>query len=595
MRKAGLGLLANIPGDKKAVACIEDTAVALTDLPDYIDEFGEIMDRFGQRAVHYAHAGAGELHLRPILNLKDPRDVDDFYQITLETAKLVRKYRGSLSGEHGDGRVRAAFLEMMVGEKNYQLFRDIKRTWDPHNLFNPGKIVEAPPMNEQLRTEVGAEVPEFDTVFDFASAGGILRLAEKCNGSGDCRKTPVSGGVMCPSYMATRNERDTTRARANVLREILTNHKTENPFDHPDLKEVMDLCLSCKGCTSECPSNVDMTSMKAEWQHQYHQANGIPLRTRAVANIGRLNAWASTAPGLSNFFLGNKWTSGILKKTLGIAEKRSLPPLHRTTLRKWFRQQYDRLPAPAIERGALYLFCDEFTNYNDTPVGIATIKLLRHIGYEVRLTDHPDSGRAQLSKGLLTEAQRLATENVRHFRDKVNATTPLVGIEPSALLGFRDEYPRLVPPEEQTGAWELAKHCYLLSEFLVKAVERGELSEADFSEEAVHIKLHGHCHQKALSDPGKTAMILGLPKNATLELIPSGCCGMAGSFGYEAEHYEVSMQIGELVLFPAVRKAPATTLIAAPGTSCRHQILDGTGRRAFHPAELLERLLRRKV
>src|SRR5690606_30371911 len=296
LRSAGLGLLANIPGDKKAVACIEDTAVDIDDLADYIEDFEKIMERFGQSPVHYAHAGAGEIHLRPILDLKRSQDVEEFYQISEAVAKLVKSYDGSLSGEHGDGRVRAAFIPLMVGASHHELFRRIKRSWDPQNIFNPGKIVDAPPMNTSLRDEPDMVAPEHDTMLDFSANGGILRAAEKCNGSGDCRKLPASGGTMCPSYMATRNEKGTTRGRANTLREFLTRSDKANPFDHAEIKAAMDLCISCKGCTSECPSNVDMSSIKAEFLHQYQKTNGIPLRSKAFAYINDLNALGSLVP-----------------------------------------------------------------------------------------------------------------------------------------------------------------------------------------------------------------------------------------------------------------------------------------------------------
>ncbi len=590
LRKAGLGLLANVPGDAKPVAVIEDTAVKVEDLPEYIKDFGLLMDQFGQQAVYYAHAGAGELHLRPLLNLKDPRDVERFHEIGKSTAALVKKYNGSLSGEHGDGRVRAEFIPMMVGETNYQLFKEIKATWDPNNIFNPGKIVDAPAMNSSLRYEPGQDTPHFNTIFDFSHTDGILRAAEKCNGSGDCRKSHISGGTMCPSYMATRDEKDTTRARANVLREFLTRSDKVNKFDHEEIYQVMDLCLSCKGCTSECPSNVDIALLKAEFLYQYHQANGVPLRTRAFANIGKINQMAALAPRVHNFLLGNTFTSGIAKKILGVAPKREIPKLHTTSLRKWYNKHRQRLTHIAQENGAkgqLYFFCDEFTNYLDTEIGIKAMELLARLGYELNCPPHAESGRAHISKGLLKSARGMAMYNVDIFRNHVSNQTPLVGIEPSAILTFRDEYPKLVIPEYYKAAYELAKNCMLIDEFLAAEIDKGNITPAQFTSEAQHIKLHGHCHQKSLSTVDVSAQLLQLPTHYKVEEIPSGCCGMAGSFGYEQEHYEISMNIGELVLFPAVRSAENGTLIAAPGTSCRHQIYDGTGRQAFHPIELL--------
>ncbi|MCB9264516.1 MAG: FAD-binding protein [Lewinellaceae bacterium] len=587
LRKAGLGIMGNLEGDPKPVACIEDTAVDIQDLPAYIREFTELMAGFKQQAVYYAHAGAGELHLRPILNLKEAEGQQLFHDITEAVARLVKKYDGSLSGEHGDGRVRAEFIPLMIGEQNYELLKEIKHTWDPQNIFNPGKIVDAPPMNSSLRYKAGQETPEFDTVFDFSQTQGILRAAEKCNGSGDCRKLSFAGGTMCPSYRATRDEKDTTRGRANTLREFLTMNVKENPFNHPEIKEAMDLCLSCKGCTAECPSNVDMATLKAEFLYQYYQSNGVPLRSRAFANFGRLNGLASIAPGLSNFFLSNAFFSGLMKRFLNVAPQRSLPLLHSTTLRRWFAKNRAKLMPVTDPAGSAWFFCDEFTNFNDTPIGIKAIELLSRLGYEVKMIDHEESGRAHLSKGLLTAAQRMAQQNVEIFKDIVTADVPLIGVEPSAILGFRDEYPRLVNPEHRPAAKALGQNALMIEEFLAREIEAGRIRAEQFTTEPRHVLLHGHCHQKSLSNVDVSAFVLSLPENYTVEVIPSGCCGMAGSFGYEAEHYEVSMKVGEEVLFPAVRKASKEAIIAAPGTSCRHQIKDGAEREALHPVEVL--------
>jgi len=587
LRSAGLGLLSNIPGDKKATTCIEDTAVALEDLADYISDFEEMLAGFGQKSIYYAHAGAGEIHLRPILNLKTAEGNAQFKAISLATAKLVKKYRGSLSGEHGDGRLRGEFIPMMVGEENYALFNRIKNTWDADHIFNPGKIVNAPPMNTVMRYEPTKPTPSFKTLLDFSDTGGILQLAEKCNGSGDCRKLPLSGGTMCPSYMATRNEKETTRARANTLRTFLTENTKSNPFDHEEIKEVMDLCLSCKGCTSECPSNVDMSSLKAEFLHQYYQTNGVPLRAKAFANINKLNRLGAILPNISNFFLSNGLTGGLMKKILHVAPKRTLPTIQKTSLRKWYKQHAPKLNIKGEFKGQVYLFCDEFTNYNDTAIGIKAIQFLTKLGYAVKIVEHPESGRAAMSKGLLKKAQQFAIENVAIFSKLISSTSPLIGIEPSAILSFRDEYPRLVAKKDRAKAKTLGKNVLLIDEFIANQIELGNITAEQFTKEQKQILLHGHCHQKALSSVKHSAWLLGLPKNYAVEVIPSGCCGMAGSFGYEAEHYEVSMQVGELVLFPAVRKAKKDVIIAAPGTSCRHQISDGTGRKGMHPIEIL--------
>jgi len=586
LRKAGLGLLANIKGDAKAVAVIEDTAVDVIDLPAYIADFTKIMDDFGQRSVYYAHAGAGELHLRPILDLKQKKDRQLFHDIGEASAHLVKKYNGSLSGEHGDGRVRAEFIPIMIGENNYNLLKRLKFVWDAKNLFNPGKIVDAPPMNTAMRYDENQETKTFDTLFNFDETDGILRAAEKCNGSGDCRKLPLSGGTMCPSYQATRDEKSTTRARANILREMLTRHNDQpNPFNHKEIYDVLDLCLSCKGCTSECPSNVDISTLKAEFLHQYYKSNGIPFRAKVFSYIGKLNGLGAIIPSVTNFFLTNKVTSGAMKKLLKVAPERQLPILYKTTLRKWFKR-FGSNPVGDI-KGTVYLFCDEFTNYNDTEIGIKAIQLLNKLGYDVKIINHEESGRTFISKGLLPQAQKMAQANVEIFKNIISNEIPLIGIEPSAILGFKDEYPKLVKKDQIETSKQLGENCLLLEEFLHREVESGNISTTQFTEDKKHVLLHGHCHQKALSSVDYSAWVLGLPTNFTVEVIPSGCCGMAGSFGYELEHYEVSMKVGELVLFPAVRAAISDTIIAAPGTSCRHQIADGTSKKALHPIEIL--------
>ena len=595
LRKAGLGLLSNIKGDAKPVAVIEDTAVDPQDLPEYIREFNLTLKKYDLYCVHYAHAGSGELHLRPILDLKTEEGNKLFHTIADEIARLVKKYKGSLSGEHGDGRLRAEFIRFMVGAHNYELLKQVKNCWDPQGVFNPRKIVDAPPMNESLRYRPGQEVPKFDTVFDWSETDGIIRAAELCNGSGDCRKTHLIGGTMCPSFMATHNERDTTRGRANMLREMLQNSTKANRFDHEEIKEVMDLCLSCKGCKAECPSNVDIAKLKTEWQQQYYDANGIPFRSRMIANFGRANALASIAPGIYNALMKGGITATLAKKTMGFAVERSMPPLHSTTFRQWFKKNKAVLnnSLNGNRKGKVLLFCDEFTNFNDVPVGITTAKLLSRLGYELEMPEHQESGRTWLSKGLLREVKKIAQENIDKLAPLVSKEVPVIGIEPSAILTLRDEYLSLCRPDQKEQAQKLAESAFLVDEFIAAERDKGNLKQDLFTEEEKVIKLHGHCHQKALSSLVYTKKMLTLPKNYQVQLIPSGCCGMAGSFGYEKEHYEVSMKIGELVLFPTVRRQPQEVIIAAPGTSCRHQIKDGTKRTALHPVEILWEALRK--
>jgi len=585
LRRAGLGVLANRVGDKKPVTCIEDTAVRVEDLPDYIAEFESLMQAFGQKAVYYAHAGAGELHLRPILNLKDVSDRQLFRNITKQTARLVKKYRGALSGEHGDGRVRAPFLPYMLGNDVYRYLVQVKQIWDPAGVFNPGKIVDPAPMDTDLRYPADFKTPTFDTLLDFSHYEGYLRAAEQCNGTGACRKTAESGGTMCPSYQASRLEKDCTRARANALRELISRPvDPERPFAQRELKEVLDRCLSCKACTSECPANVDMTNLKAEFLYQYQRTHGIPLRSRLFAGFSRMGRLAMLAPGLANAGLR---MLRPLQSLLGIASERRLPAFSSGSLRRWFRRHGQRRQ-PA-KGHSLYIFCDEFTNYNEVHMGRKAISLLQRLGYRIELIDHEESGRAALSKGLLPRARQLAEANVGAFVGRIDAECPLIGLEPSAILSFVDEYPKLVRPGLRSMAEQLARHCYTVEEFLYSEVQSGRITSKLFSSAHRRIVLHGHCHQKALRDHGKVAFLLSLPENYEVEQIPSGCCGMAGSFGYEKEHYALSQQIGELVLFPFLRKHAhsAHTLIAATGFSCRHQIQDGVQMKALHPAEIL--------
>lgn len=581
LRAAGLGLLSNIPGDAKPVAFVEDTAVALPDLPAYIREFDALMQGFGQQAVYYAHAGAGELHLRPVLDLKTTEGRKQLRAIAEASAHLVKKYNGSLSGEHGDGRVRGEFVKLMLGEKNYQLLREIKQLWDPENIFNPGKIVDAPPMDADLRYAEGQKDARIKTLLDFSEDEGILRAAEKCNGSGDCRKPPEMGATMCPSYQATRNEKDSTRARANALRNILTEKGGEKPFDSEELKEVLDLCLSCKGCKRECPSNVDMAAMKAEFTYQYNKQHGVPLRSKVFGHFHTLAAMARPMAPLANFLSG----MAPLKKAIGIAEKRSLPRFEMNTGLKQARLAGKVFPVKNPKK-TVCLYIDEFTQYTDARIARAASELLCKLGYAVKPM-YAASGRAFLSKGMLEEARRTAHQTLAKLAPAIAEGLPIVGLEPSGVLGFRDEYPKLVDPKFRAAAEHLAGLAETIEEFLAGEMDDGHIKKAQFTTEPKTLHLHLHCHQKALSHVKYSKRILSLSANYKVIAIPSGCCGMAGSFGYEADHYEVSMQVGDQVLFPRVRAAKPEDIIVASGISCRHQIADGTGRKAKHVVEVL--------
>lgn len=588
LRRAGQGLMTNVVGDAKPREVVEDTAVDVRDLPAYISEFNSLLKtKYGIGCVYYAHAGSGELHTRPLFDLKTEQGLKTFRGVATDIAKLVKKYHGSLSGEHGDGRLRGEFIPLMVGPECYDLMKKVKAAFDPDNLFNPGKIVDTPPMDTHLRHVPGHPTPEYNTVFDFSDAAGVVRAAEKCNGSGDCRKSHLAGGTMCPSYMATHEEKHTTRARANILRHAL-NHPADaaNPFDNDEIKEVMDLCLSCKACKSECPSSVDIAKLKAEFLQHYHDAHGVPLRSRIVAGFSDAARLASIFPGIYNALFQTGWIRRMFNRIVGFHPDRTLPKINRKTLRSWFK---NRTPLSPLKNrnGRVHLFCDEFTNYNDLDVGIAAVELLELLGYEVLIPDHVESGRASFSKGLIRRAKSFAEENVRRLSPVISEREPLIGIEPSAILGFRDEYPSLVEPSLRDSARTLAPNCLLIEEFLTREAAAGRIDAGLFTRDPKIVHLHGHCHQKSIVSVDPTVRMLSLPENYTVKIIPSGCCGMAGSFGYEAEHYDISMKIGELVLFPSVRKQPDDVLLAAPGTSCRHQIHDGTGRSSLHPAEIL--------
>ena len=648
LRNAGLGILTNMPGDAKPQAVIEDTALDVNELPRFYKDFQVILKDLDLTSTYYAHIGTGEIHIRPILNLKTEEGVRLFREVGERMAKLVKKYKGSLSGEHGDGRLRGEFIKIMYGEKIYNVFKDLKQAWDPENIFNPGKIVDTLPMNTFLRydpanvssRQIGMKhLPE--TIMDFSDTLGMLRAIEKCNGTADCRKTVSAGGTMCPSYMATRNEKDSTRARANILREYFTNRLSvisnqssvisnqqsalsnqqsavsnqqsavsnqqsavsnqqsavsnqQTDLSYEDVLKVLDLCLSCKGCKAECPSNVDMASYKAEYLQHYFDSHRIPLRTKLFAYITQINMLASGFTGVFNFTAHNKFTGRIIKSITGIAQKRSLLSIYKSTLSKWCRQNISALsyqPSTVSKRKKVILYIDEFLEFNDVEIGIKAIKLLFKLGYEVKMFEFRESGRTFISKGLLRNAKEIANENIRYYRDKVSDEIPMIGIEPSAILTFRDEYIRLVDKELREDAVRISKNCFLIDEFLTQEGSLLQKSNTMLSNNKTKIKLHGHCHQKVLASIEPTRKMLSMIPNVEVEVIPSGCCGMAGSFGYEKEHYEVSMQIGELILFPTVRNSDENTIIAAPGTSCRQQIYDGTGRKAYHPIEIVYKMI----
>lgn len=606
LRKAGLGVLSGMKGDAKPIGVIEDTAVAPNRLPAYMADFRRMLDTLGLGCVFYGHISTGELHLRPIINIKTPEGKALFREVATRTAELVKKHKGSLSGEHGDGRLRGEFIPLMYGEECYEMMREVKRCWDPDGVFNMNKIVDAPGMDEWLRFNVGqkysisSQIQPDGTYFNWRAAfdecrtegvsgvssqtHALMCSIEQCNGAGDCRKSILLGGTMCPAFKESRDELKTTRARANILRECLTNGEG---FDSPEVQEVLDSCLACKGCRSECPSNVDMTRIRAEVLQQIHDRKGTPLRSFAVARMALVERLGAAVPHLYNFFAGWKPSASVIKKVIGFAPERAIPKVFHRTIQT----------SSAVKERKVYFFLDEFTKFNEPELAETLVSMLERLGYQVIIPSSVESGRAAISKGCLKLAGKFALKNVLALKDIVSSDAPLIGIEPSCILSFRDEYPDLVPAELRDAALALARNCLLYDEFIMREAEAGRIRPEQFEQASVDIWLHGHCHQKALVGVEKTAAALRLIRGAEVHVIPSGCCGMAGSFGYEAEHYKTSLAIGETVLFPAVRKAVASAgvrpaLVAAPGTSCRQQIMDGTGVRAVHPIVILEKYLK---
>lgn len=584
LRKAGLGVLMGMPGDAKPVTFVEDTAVPPESLPDYIAEFRELMDKYETYCTYYAHASVGLLHMRPVLNLKDPTDKEKFKGIAKEVADLVKKYGGSVSGEHGDGRVRSPFIPDFYGERVYQALREIKQTFDPACLLNPGKIIDPDPLLEDLR--VPHTPIHVDTVMSFDATHGYTRAAEACNGAGACRKTHLANGTMCPSYQATLEETHTTRGRANLLRTTIAEEGPIQAFMNPELHEVMHLCLECKACKSECPSNVDMAKLKYEYLQKRHDLVGAPLHSLAMGHIALANKCSEPLAPIVNALFKSKLGKWLNKTLLRVDPRRDIPAIVTPTTRSWFFNRQPHKHAGTNGR-TVHFFADPFTNYNEPTIGCDAIELLEALGYHVKLSPIENDGRALISKGFLREAKRLATHNRDHLERMLDEGAFLIGIEPSTLLTFRDEYVDFFPDDALFQ--QAANACFQIDEFLVKEAKEGHFVPP-FTTREERVLLHGHCMQKALSSVQHTLDMLHLIPGVEASAIPSGCCGMAGSFGYEVGKYDVSMNIGELVLFPTIRQHKDATIVAT-GTSCRHQIHDGTQVQAIHPIQLLKAAL----
>ncbi len=590
VRKVGLGLMMSVKGDHKPIPFIEDAAVPPEHLAEYVHKIEKFCNDLGTDVAYYAHASAGCIHIRPLINSKVATEIAKMPQIVQFSVELLHGYGGSLSSEHGDGRARSWINEHFFGSELYELYRQVKHIFDPQSIFNPGNIVDAGPMTENLRFGEAYEVIPLQSFLDFTAEQGFDRAVEMCNGAGICRKRTT--GTMCPSFMATRDEKHSTRGRANVLRAVLSGELAAEELTGSRVYEVMDLCIECKACKAECPSAVDMAKIKFEYLAHYYKANGKPLRARLFGHIGSLNRLGSgsLAP-LANGTLNNGLVRSLLQSTMGISSQRSLPTLAKESLPAWFKKHNQQASSSSRQEGStrlVALFHDPFTNYNTPQVGIAAVELLQAARFEVLWPGHKDDGRPFISKGLVDEARAAARDTLTHLAPLAERGIPIVGLEPSSLLTLRDEYFYLLPQDERVPL--VAEHAFTFEEFIARLADEEQL-DLTFTDEPCHILLHGHCHQKSLVGTGPAIRALTLPSNYTVTEVDSSCCGMAGSFGYEAEHYEISIKMAERRLLPAVREAAADTLIVAAGTSCRQQIKHGADRRALHPAEVLHAAL----
>jgi FAD/FMN-containing dehydrogenase/Fe-S oxidoreductase len=598
LRRAAMPLLYGVPGERKPVTFIEDAAVAPERLPEFIARFREILNRHETDGAFYGHASVGCLHIRPLMNLHLPDEVTKMRRITEEITDLVLEFGGSLSGEHGDGLARSEWNRKMFGPIIYEAFREVKRAFDPHNLLNPGKIVNAPAMTENLRytPHIPAEPP---VQFDYSRQEGFFRSVEQCNGAGVCRKT--QGGTMCPSFRATRDERDSTRGRANALRLTLVGEAngagisddpgvdseigaSRSPLERRWLFDVMDLCLQCKACKTECPSNVDMAKLKAEFLNSYYHKRMRPLGHVLLGNVHRVNPWAAAFAPIVNRLSRSRASRWLMEMIAGIDRRRSLPRYHRGHFRKWFARH--RPPQDAGSRPRVVLLDDCFTTFNEPQIGKAAVRILEAAGCQVELAGIC-CGRALISKGFLPQARELAYQAIPRLAQHAADGSPILGLEPSCLLTLVDEWPDLAP---EPSVRRIADAAFLADHWLADQFKAGKL-KLDLNERKGKVLLHGHCHQKALRGAGGSAAALNLIQGLEVATLDAGCCGMAGSFGYEAEHFDISEKIANLELLPALRAEP-DALVAATGTSCRHQMHDLAGRTARHPLEIIAESLK---
>ena len=579
VRKVGLGLLMSIRGDAKPIPFIEDAAVPVQHLPEYIDKLERFCTRDGTRIAIYAHASAGCLHVRPLINTKRASELAKIPEITEFAIDLLHGFGGALSSEHGDGRSRSAFNEQFFGTEMYQLFEETKTVFDPKNIFNPGVIVDPHSPVENLRFGPDYSTQPIVEKQDFTRDQGFARAVEMCNGAGVCRK--LNGGTMCPSFMVTREEEHSTRGRANALRAALSGRLPEGEFTSTRMYDVMDLCLGCKACKSECPSSVDMAKIKTEFLAHYYDRHGVPRRTKFFADVAKASRrYSGSLAPIVNRVAKQKAVRRFLEASLGVHKHRNLPAFARQSFVAWASK---RPKSKKTSGRQVVLFNDTFNTYNDPHVAIAAYEFLEACGLDVILPGHYCCGRPMISAGLVDEARQAAADTIARLYPFAERGIPIVGLEPSCILSLTDEYLDLLPDDSRVVA--VARQAMMFESFVVRLSEENALPP--FTGDHMNVLLHGHCHQKALVGTKDALTALSLPENYTADEVDSGCCGMAGSFGYQKEHYEISLRMGERSLFPAIRKTGADTVIVASGTSCRQQIADGTGRTSVHAAELL--------
>ena len=581
VRKGGLGLLMSTKGDAKPIPFVEDPAVDPSVMGEFVRRFDQIVTEHGTTAGYYGHAAVGCLHIRPLISLKGQDGINKMVSIGSAVADLIKEFGGSMSGEHGDGIVRGVWTRKMFGDRIYNAFRELKQTWDPQGIMNPGKIIDTPPMTENLRYGAAYQTAAPPAILDFSADSGYAGAVEMCNGMGACRKLD---GSMCPSFMATRDEEHSTRGRANLLRAALSGRMPDDAADGSitdhRLHQALDLCLECKACKAECESGVDLAKLKYEFLNHYQEKHGVPLRSRLFANINGLNRLGSRYAPVSNWLAGSAVGKALASGLLGVSDRRAQPAFARQSLPDWFARR--GAPAGDGRHGAVALYNDTFMNYNYPEIGIAAVAVLEAAGYLVELVNGGCCGRPMISKGLLKQAKEQAGDNIARLYDYAARGIPIVGCEPSCLLTLRDEYPEFIGDHR---AQTVAENAFLIDEFLVNAQAAGRL-DLHFSGLEKQILFHGHCHQKAMVGTSAALSVLTMPPGYQAELINAGCCGMAGSFGFEKEHYDLSMQIGGLSLFPAIAARPDWE-VAVMGVSCRQQVEHGAGRRPQHLVETL--------